>query len=203
MIITFLDTETTGLDLFRHEVIDIAALQLRWNGSNFTEISRFESKIKPDAIENASEVALKINGYTNRKWKEAPHSSTFLPVIRAYVNTSEAVAGQNLVFDYRFINKMFDANEQERPKWPQYIDTKWMADQLVHDKKLKRSSLDFLCEHYNIPVVGRAHTAMTDVLRTFELFKTLLKDCEVSYLSFEKPFDPYGDKNANEFKKNS
>lgn len=198
MIITFIDTETTGLDLFKHEVIDIAALQLSWLGDSFIEISRFESKIKPKKIKDASEVALKINGYTKKKWKEAVDCETFLPLIKAYIETSEVVIGQNLVFDYRFINKMFESNENEKPKWPKYIDTKWMADQLVHDKKLKRSSLDFLCEHYNIPVIGRAHTAMTDVLRTFELFKTLCKECEVSYLSFEKPFDPYGDSNGKQ-----
>ena len=201
MIITFIDTETTGLDLFRHEVIDIAALQINWADNKFREISRFESKIKPKKIEDASAVALKINGYTKRKWKEAPNSTTFLPIIRAYIETSDVVVGQNLVFDYRFINKMFESNEQDKPKWPKYADTKWMADQLVHDNKLKRSSLDFLCEHYQIPTVGRAHTALTDVLRTFELFKILLKDTEISYLTFDKPFDPYGDSNAN--KKNS
>jgi len=201
LIITFIDTETTGLDLFRHEVIDIAALQINWADDKFREISRFESKIKPKKIEDASAVALKINGYTKRKWKEAPNSITFLPIIRAYIETSDAVVGQNLVFDYRFINKMFESNEQDKPKWPKYADTKWMADQLVHDNKLKRSSLDFLCEHYQIPTVGRAHTALTDVLRTFELFKILLKDTEISYLTFDKPFDPYGDSNAN--KKNS
>jgi DNA polymerase III epsilon subunit-like protein len=200
LIITFIDTETTGLDLLTHEVIDVAALQVSWEGDKFTEISRFSTKIKPLAIESASVIALKINGYSKRKWREAQHAATFLPLLRAYIETSEAVVGQNLVFDYRFINKMFDANDVERPKWPQYIDTKWLADQLVHDQKLKRSSLDFLCEHYQIPVVGRAHTALTDVLRTFELFKTLLKETQVSYLSFEKPFDPYGDTNAKEKK---
>jgi len=197
LIITFFDTETTGLDLFKHEVIDIAALQLSWVGDDFMEISRFETKVKPKNLKEASETALKINGYTNKKWKEAPQSDVFLPLIRAYIETSDAVVGQNLVFDYRFINKMFAANEQPSPKWPKYIDTKWMADQLVHDKKIKRSSLDFLCEHYQIPSIGRAHTALTDVLRTFELFKALSKETEFNYLTFDKPFDPYGDKNAN------
>ena len=203
MIITFIDTETTGLDLFRHEVIDIATLQINWNDKEFTEISRFESKIKPKNIKEASEVALKINGFTKRKWKEAIQPESCLSIVKAYIEGSDAVIGQNLVFDYRFINKMFESCEAERPKWPQYIDTKWMADQLVHDQKLKRSSLDFLCEHYQIPVIGRAHTALTDVLRTFELFKFLIKETHVSYLNFKKPFDPYGDKNATENKKNS
>jgi len=195
MIVTFIDTETTGLDLFRHEVIDIAALQISVSGDSHIEISRFESKIKPKKINEASEIALKINGYTNKKWKEAPPAISVLPLIRSYVETSEIVVGQNLVFDYRFINKMFDGEEIARPKWPKYVDTKWMAEQLVHEGKLKRSSLDFLCEHYQIPVVGRAHTALTDVLRTYELYKELSKQTEIVYLNFDKPYDPYENRN--------
>lgn len=198
MIITFIDTETTGLDLFKHEVIDIAAMQVSYTGNSWIQISSFESKIKPKNLQEASEIALKINGFTKKKWKDAPESGSVLGLLANYIQSSDAVAGQNLVFDYRFINKMFDSNDIEKPKWPKYIDTKWMAEQLVHDKKLKRSSLDFLCEHYSIPVIGRAHTAMTDVLRTFELFKVLANECEVSYLSFEKPFDPYGDRDGKQ-----
>ena len=196
MIITFIDTETTGLDLFRHEVIDIAALQVSWVDNDFIEISRFDSKINPKKLNEASEVALKINGFTKKKWKDAPQAGSVLSIVRNYIQSSDVVSGQNLIFDYRFINKMFASEEQEKPNWPKYIDTKWMADQLVHDKKLKRSSLDFLCEHYQIPTIGRAHTAMTDVLRTFELFKVLIKETETNYLSFDKPFDPYGDKDG-------
>jgi DNA polymerase III epsilon subunit-like protein len=196
MILTFIDTETTGLDLFKHEVIDIAALQVSKINNDFIEISRFESKIKPKNLKEASEVALKINGYTNRKWKDAPLAGSVLGIFKNFVDCSDVVVGQNLIFDYRFINKMYDNEEQERPKWPKYFDTKWMADQLVHDKKLKRSSLDFLCEHYQIPTIGRAHTALTDVLRTFELYKILSKETETYFLTFDKPFDPYGASNA-------
>ena len=197
MIITFIDTETTGLDLFRHEVIDIAMLQVSKVGNDYTEISRFESKVNPKKLNEASEVALKINGFTKKKWKDAPQAGSILSIIRTYIQSSSIVAGQNLVFDYRFINKMFDSEDIEKPNWPKYVDTKWMAEQLVHDKKLKRSSLDFLCEYYQIPTIGRAHTAMTDVLRTFELFKILSSETEISYLQFDKPYDPYGDKDAN------
>ena len=31
MILTFIDTETTGLDLIDHDVIDFAALQVDWH----------------------------------------------------------------------------------------------------------------------------------------------------------------------------
>lgn len=198
MILTFIDTETTGLDLFYHEVIDIAYLQVSVIGDSYIEIGRDEARIKPKNIENASQVALKINGYTKNKWKNAIDFSQFLPILKNVINSSDVLVGQNLIFDYRFINKGYDQAEIERPQYKQYVDTKWMADQLVTDKKLKRSSLDYLCEHYKVQAIGRPHTAMTDVLRTFEIYKELIKSTEVTFLSFEKPFDPYGDSNGSE-----
>lgn len=196
MILTFIDTETTGLDLFEHEIIDIAAAKYEFADNELTLISKKEYKIKPKNIEKASEVALKINGYTKRKWKNSIKIEQILPELKEIIEKSDFLVGQNLVFDYRFINKAYDQANMDRPKYPMYFDTKWMADQLVHDKKLKRSSLDFLCEHYQIKFEGRAHTALTDVLRTADLFKILQKECEVLALSFENPFDPYGAKNA-------
>jgi DNA polymerase III epsilon subunit-like protein len=196
MIYTFIDTETTGLDIFKHEIIDIAFLQVLERDGTFKEITRGQARITPKNISTATPVALKINGYTKRKWKNSIPVSKFLPFVRTAIDTSDYIVGQNLIFDYRFINKSFDQENLYRPKYPKYIDTKFMADQLVHDKKVKRSSLDFLCEHYKIPTIGRAHTAITDVLRTFELFKVLKNTTEIVYLSFDKPYDPYGDKNA-------
>jgi DNA polymerase III epsilon subunit-like protein len=196
VILTFIDTETTGLDLFNHEIIDIAAVQYEFSNNDLTLLLSREHKVKPKHIEKASEVALKINGYTKRKWKKAINIEEFLPELKQIIEKSDFLVGQNLIFDYRFINKAFDQANMERPKYPMYFDTKWMADQLVHDKKLKRSSLDFLCEHYQIKFEGRAHTALADVLRTADLFKVLQKECEVLALSFDSPFDPYGAKNG-------
>lgn len=200
MILTFIDTETTGLDLFRHEIIDIAFLQVIEEGDKYSEITRAQARIKPKNITTASEVALKINGYTNRKWKNSVPMSNFLPFLKTAIETSDCLVGQNLIFDYRYINKSFDQEDSQKPKYPKYADTKMMADQLVYDKKIKRSSLDFLCEHYKIPTIGRAHTAMTDVLRTFELYKIIKQQTEVVYLDFSKPYDPYAD-NTNAKKK--
>lgn len=194
MIITFIDTETTGLDLLEHEIIDIAALKLEYKDSQFVELARFESKIKPKYIDRASPVALKINGYSEKKWEKSVPFDKIASTLKYLIETSDYLIGQNLIFDYRFINKAFVQAEIKKPKYPQYFDTKWMAEQLVHDKKIKRSSLDFLCEHYQIQDHGRPHTAMADVLRTADLFKSLVKECVVYPLNFSDPYDPYGGK---------
>ena len=73
MIITVLDTETTGLNRSEHEIIEIALISyiIAANGDKYV-LKTFESKIKPGHIESASPEALKINGYSEEAWSSAP-----------------------------------------------------------------------------------------------------------------------------------
>lgn len=194
MIVTILDTETTGLDLLQHEVIEVGMMKVHVDKSwNHSQMECFEAKIKPRYIKRASPQALKVNGYTAEKWKKAISFNETSSKIKDWIEQSDYLIGQNLLFDYNFINKMFDDLSLDRPKYPRYYDTKWMADKLVKEGKLKRSALDYLCENYKIPVIGRAHTALTDVMRTFELFNKLRNEVKLESLSFKKPYDPFGD----------
>lgn len=194
MIITVIDTETTGLDLLDHEIIEIGIVQARIDPTRIIRISRWEAKIKPRYIERASPVALKINGYSEEKWRNAISQEHAIADIKSYVRTSQLLLGQNLIFDLRFINKMFNDHGEKLLKFPNYHDTKMMAEQLVYDGKLKRSSLDYLCEHFKINNRGRPHTALADADRTLDVYKKLLKQTQPVELSASKPYDPYGDK---------
>lgn len=196
MIITFIDTETTGLDLIDHDVIDFAALQVGWDrdSNSFNIISQFTTKIRSDNMAKASPQALKMNHYNESDWIQAPYGFEVAPTIKHIINRSLMVVGQNVVFDYRFVNKIFDNSNRERPDWGKYFDTKHMADQLVHDKKLKKSSLDYVCKHFKIKNIGRPHTAMCDVLRTAELFKILATQTDLVPFDFSNPYDPYKDR---------
>jgi len=192
MILTFLDTETTGLDLLEHEVIEIAMLQVDVDKSfNYGVISCYEAKIKPKYIKRASQTALKINGYTQEAWKKSYKPTSVLPIVTEWVESCDYLVGQNLVFDYNFINALYDRENLDRPKYPKYFDTKHMAEKLVKEGTLKRTALDYLCENYNIPSSGRAHTALVDVMRTFELFKKLRLESKPEVLAFNNPYDPF------------
>lgn len=195
MILTFIDTETTGLDLMQHEIIEIGMLQVDVDKNfNHSSMKCYEAKIKPEYIRRASPQALKVNGYTKQKWSKTVPRIVVANQIAEWVQNSNYVVGQNLVFDYNFINQFFDRLQTfERPRFPRYFDTKHMADKLVKEGKLKRTALDYLCENYNIPTIGRAHTALVDVMRTFELFKKLKEEVKPESLSFKKPYDPFAE----------
>jgi DNA polymerase III epsilon subunit family exonuclease len=197
MIITVIDTETTGFSMINHEIIEIGVLRVDSKNGKFKILDQLEYKIMPEHIELASPHALKVNGYSTEAWQSAARFVNVADELKKFIESGEFHLGQNLVFDYRFINKAYNQCGKEPPKYKKYFDTKLMADGLVHDKKLERSGLDFLCEHYKIKNEGRAHTALTDCKRTLKLFQKLSKDTKPTLLEFSSPFDPYKDKDVN------
>lgn len=191
MILTVLDTETTGLDSDVHEIIEIAAITylLDKEGNRYV-LKKFESKINPQQLHTASEKALEVNGFTLEKWKGAPNALEVMPNIKEIIEQSDILIGQNLIFDLRFVNEICHRNNIDPPEYPPYIDTKSIADRLVAANWLQRSGMDYLVEHYDVKVKGRAHTALVDCERTMLVFDELLRDVNQEYdiYTFSNPY---------------
>ena len=66
--LAFIDIETTGLNFLKHEIIEIGCVVTT---PNLEIIEEFELKIKPENIENADPVALKVNHYNSSDWEGA------------------------------------------------------------------------------------------------------------------------------------
>jgi DNA polymerase-3 subunit epsilon len=64
----FIDIETTGLNLLKNEIIEIGCVLTT---QNLEVIEEFELKIKPERIEDADPVALKVNHYSEKDWEAA------------------------------------------------------------------------------------------------------------------------------------
>jgi len=64
----FIDIETTGLNLEKNEVIEIGCVLAT---PLLEVIEEFELKIKPEHIENADPVALKVNHYNEKDWENS------------------------------------------------------------------------------------------------------------------------------------
>lgn len=194
MILTVLDTETTGLDSDIHEIIQIATISyvVSADGERFVT-KRYERKINPQQLHTASEKALEVNGFTLEEWKGAPNASEVMPEVKDIIEKSDILVGQNLIFDLNFINEICHRNNIEPPAFPPYIDTKSIADRLVNANWLQRSGMDYLVEHYKVNVEGRAHTALVDCERTMLVFDELMRDVNEDYelYTFENPYIAY------------
>ena len=194
MILTVIDTETTGLDSDNHEIIDIALISyvLSEDGDRYV-VKKYNTKIKPQHIERASPRALEINHYKAEDYESAPSHSEVLPSVRKQIENSDLLIGQNLIFDLQFIYNACKKiwGEDEKLGFPPYIDTKAMADVLRRKNLIKKSGMDYLCEHYDINFTGLAHTALADCERTMKVFDRLLEECgDYQIYSYESPYDP-------------
>ena len=191
MIITVIDTETTGLDKSKHEIIELAMISyvVSEGGERFV-LKKFNTKVKPRHIETASPKALEVNHYKKEEWENAPDISEVLFEAKQIIENSQVLIGQNLIFDLRYLSDAFENNGYEVPDYPAYLDTKAMADVLRRQNKIKRSGMDYLCEHYNVKFSGKAHSALADCERTMKVWDKLVVDCgDYDFYSYSDPYE--------------
>jgi len=190
MNILVLDTETTGLDILRHEIIEIAFINFILENKKIDIKNKISLKIAPQRMDLADDRALKINGYDPKKWNNSKPINTYLPIFSKLIENTDVLLGQNLIFDLRFLKKSFEEYSIPVPKFPKYIDTKMMGAKLVKEGIMNSSSMDKMCEHFQIKFEGRAHTALTDCERTILVFQKLIEEnSNIEYFSFKQPYD--------------
>ncbi len=176
--LAFIDIESTGLDLERHEIIQIGCVLVRpvprqGRGPELEVIEEFEFKIKPEHIETADPEALLINGYKEEDWVFAIGIKKALEELAEKVKDAVMV-GHNVSFDHAFLEKAFKKNGIPNTMHYRKLDTISIAyAKLYDDGDIEKFSLRALCEKLGIENKN-AHTALSDARATFELYKKLL-----------------------------
>lgn len=176
--LAFIDTETTGLDPENHEIIQIGCVLVSQNqdadGNQVYEIvEEFELKVKPEKIENADKVALRINGYNEADWVFAYTLKEAMQIFSDKTKDAIMVA-HNMPFDFAFLLKAFSTTKVENKLHYHKLDTISIAYAKAKKRDdISRFSLRFLCEVFKIDN-KKAHTALSDCRATFELYKKLM-----------------------------
>jgi len=166
----FIDIETTGFNLIKHEIIEIGCVLTT---PDFKIIEEFELKIKPEHIENADPVSLKINHYNEKDWGNAQSLEETMKILKDKVRDCIMV-GHNVAFDVGFLEYAFNKIEMLNTMHYHKLDTIAIAWAKLHrDPNLKHFSLRELCVRFGIKN-KRAHTALSDARATFELYKKLM-----------------------------
>jgi DNA polymerase-3 subunit epsilon len=167
----FIDIETTGLNLLQHEIIEIGCVLTT---ESLELIEEFEIKIKPEHIENADPVALKVNHYTERDWEAAISLEKAIKIFSKKVKDCIMV-GHNVAFDAGFLEYAFNKNKILNTMHYHKLDTVSIAWAKMHkDPRLEHFSLRELGAHFGIKN-ARAHTALSDARATYELYKKLME----------------------------
>ena len=167
MRLAFIDTETTGLDPKKHEIIEIAVL-IEEEGK---VIDAFQSKIRPQRIEVAEPRALELNGYSknSRAWENAPLMEEVAPILIRMLDGCILV-GHNPSFDEAFLREGI-VRAGVSGKIPYHkIDTITLAYEHLSPLGLTKASLDAIRDFLGWSKKN-AHTAMVDVEDSRKLFR--------------------------------
>lgn len=169
--LAFIDIETTGLDVVKHEIIEIGCVLTT---PDLKVIEEFELKIKPERIEDADPVSLKISHYKEEGWKDARNLKGAMQIFSEKVK-DHIMVGQNVAFDSGFLEHAFSETRVMNSMHYHKLDTVSIAWAKLHkEPDLEHFSLRELCVRFGIKN-EHAHTALSDARATFELYKKLME----------------------------
>jgi DNA polymerase-3 subunit alpha (Gram-positive type) len=168
--LAFIDLETTGLDVVNNEIVEIGCVITT---PDLKVIEEFELKIKPEHIELADSVSLKISHYDEENWRDAYTLKEAMKIFSKKVKDCIMV-GQNVAFDSGFLEYAFSKLGMENSMHYHKLDTISIAWAKLHkDPELIHFSLHEMCTRFGIKN-ERAHTALPDARATYELYKKLM-----------------------------
>ena len=176
--LAFVDTETTGTDPSKHEIIELAVIVARQvmregKGPKLEIIEECEWKIKPEHIETAEDDALRVNGYNEVDWMFAVDRKKAMEEF-AKKTESAIFVSHNLTFDYAFVQKAFEETGVDSRMHYGKLDTISLAFGRLYDApQAERFSLRALCELLKVENT-KAHTALADTRALVEVYKKLL-----------------------------
>lgn len=176
--LAFIDTETSGLDSDKHEIIELAVVLVRQvdrpgKGPKLEVIAEKDWKIKMENREAAEDQALRVNGYNEVDWMFA------LDLEQAMKEFSKLTEGatfvsHNLTFDYGFISRAFQKTGVENKMHYGKLDTISIAFARLYDIPQASSfSLKALAALFKIEN-KKAHTALADTVTLVEIYKKMM-----------------------------
>tara|TARA_R100000353_G_scaffold159213_3_gene118641 strand:- start:709 stop:1278 length:570 start_codon:yes stop_codon:yes gene_type:complete len=173
MILCFFDTETTGLNHNKHEIIEYSIIV----HINDVEKFRRTRRVKPLRINEADPEALKINGFDPRKWinPEHPNKTADFFTELIYQYPEMIFVGHNVQFDLAFLKKL--CRDYHPNFWikNRYIDTKCLAIATLFPLGLKSAKLDEIRRFLDWTCIN-SHRAEKDCEDARDLFYLCRKD---------------------------
>lgn len=166
----FIDIETTGLNLQKNEIIEIGCVLTT---PDLEIIEEFEIKIKPEHLEDADPISMKVNHYKEENWVDAISLKEAMNILSLKVKDSIMV-GQNVAFDSGFLEYAFSTTKILNTMHYHKLDTISIAWAKLHkDKDMEHFSLREMCLRFGIENTS-PHTGLGDARATYELYKKLM-----------------------------
>lgn len=178
--ILLIDTEFSGFDLEKHELLQVAAILL--DKKTLKEKKFFNSYIKPKNWPKRDKDSMKVNGITWEMVKDAPG-------LKEAIKSFKKEFGENVIqaFYVGFNDKRFmlEAYKKAGIKWEfdyHFLDIWALAYAYLGKKNLLKSKNDFagfgleyLMKHFKIEVPKAMHDALVDCRVEAEIFRYIIK----------------------------
>ena len=179
-----IDTETTGLNPFRNQIISLGASVYDDNTQKEPKpISKFCENIIMDSRFEIEPTALKINRL--RISEDSPTLNEERVVIRNFVNyvleqgKIDFLMGFNVQFDLRFLEQAFRRSRINFNNFLPYkvVDPFVLCHTLIdtgHLPNLKYTTLKAFCSHFRIEVAPEeSHTVLGDIHNTYLVYQEM------------------------------
>lgn len=178
--LVFVDLETTGLDVERHGIIEIACI---FETEGVRELTGFHALANPGAVEHSPSAA-HIHKIPYDTIAAAPSLMDVLQRFNSRCTDGAILSGWNTKFDEAFLQRAY--RQCGLPwRFDYHIFDVWslykyrqLMQQLPPDLHI---GLETLARHYQIVRDGEdAHRASTDVEWTWRLYRLALERCAVT-----------------------
>ena len=177
----FIDIETTGLDANKHEILEIGMVLV--DKKTRVVLSTAVYKVKPEHIENADQIALNVNGYSEEEWADAKPLKEALELIMQQARGATMIA-YNISFDYSFLQAALSKTGVKDTLRYQRLDLLTIAWLLMPDAV--SLSLKNVCKTLGIEPEPEVHTALNGAQKAFEVYSVLMNRSHMDGLAFIK-----------------
>lgn len=168
----FIDLEMTGLDVSKHEIIEVAALVVEH--PSLSILKSYYTKVLPTHSETADPEALRITQYSPGTWKEA------ISLRQVLLDLSQ-LAPYSILAGYSVQNEWdFLLAALEKEQLPCFFDNHLIEVWTMAFAKYFRTSdigrlgLTYLCQQMGINL--ERHKPESDIRATYEIFKRLINE---------------------------
>lgn len=175
----FLDTETTGLNTRKDQIIEICLVLEEFDPDHRhlrgNIVRTFTTKVKPTI--KVAERAAAINGYTPKAWEYAPYFYEIADKVAEILSLAIEIVGHNISYDRAIIEEaMIRCSGHEDFSFYHTIDTATLAyEHWVVLGYIPKQSLPVVTKYLGIEH-SKAHSAESDTLACREVFYRALSE---------------------------
>jgi DNA polymerase-3 subunit epsilon len=157
--IVFFDIETTGLDIQKDRIIEIATIKYDVDGSSEEKKYRFNPQIP------ISKEASEVHGITNDMLKDCPYFVQYAKSLSEYMYGCDIGGYNSDFFDFPFlIKEMERSGVEDFPNWELNL-----IDVYKYEKYLNSNKLGEVYKRYTGKILEGSHDALNDIRATIEI----------------------------------